>query len=126
MVRERERGHESIFYAAWPRQDQEAIMSIVSSGSPDGKELTIRIKGRFDFTTHQDFRNAYEGASEQLNAYVVDLRETTYLDSSALGMLLLLRDHAGGDDGRVRIVNCNADVKKILAISNFDMLFSIQ
>ena len=101
-------------------------MSILSSASPDGKELTIFIKGRFDFSTHQDFRNAYESAPATLTGYVVDLREATYLDSSALGMLLLLRDHAGGDGSRVRIVNCNPDVKKILAISNFEQLFSIQ
>ena len=53
------------------------------------------------------------------------MRETTYLDSSALGMLLLLRDFAGGDDGKVEITNCNADVRKILAISNFEQLFTI-
>jgi anti-anti-sigma factor len=101
-------------------------MSILSSASPDGKELTIRIKGRFDFSTHQDFRSAYESPSSSPDSYVVDLREATYLDSSALGMLLLLRDHAGGDGSRVRIINCNPDVKKILAISNFEQLFTIQ
>jgi anti-anti-sigma factor len=56
---------------------------------------------------------------------VVDLKDATYLDSSALGMLLLLRDHAGGDSSQVKIVNCNADVKKILSISNFEQLFTI-
>lgn len=101
-------------------------MSVLSSGSSDGKELTIRIKGRFDFSTHQDFRQAYESAPASSSSFVVDLREATYLDSSALGMLLLLRDHAGGDGSRVQIVNCNSDVKKILAISNFEQLFSIQ
>ena len=50
---------------------------------------------------------------------------STYLDSSALGMLLLLRDHAGGDTANIKIVNCNPDVKKILTISNFEQLFSI-
>lgn len=101
-------------------------MSIVSSGSPDGREFIISIKGRFDFTVQQDFRSAYEGAAEGMSTYVVDLRETPYLDSSALGMLLLLREHAGGDTSQVRIINCNADVKKILEISNFEQLFSIQ
>jgi len=47
------------------------------------------------------------------------------MDSSALGMLLLLRDHAGGDDAEVRVTNSNSDVRKILAISNFDKLFDI-
>jgi anti-anti-sigma factor len=53
------------------------------------------------------------------------MKDTTYLDSSALGMLLLLRDHAGGDTANIKIVNCNPDVKKILTISNFEQLFSI-
>ncbi|MNJ01264.1 hypothetical protein D3C73_1608430 [compost metagenome] len=56
---------------------------------------------------------------------VVDLKDATYLDSSALGMLLLLRDHAGGDESDVRLVNSSTDVRKILAISNFDKLFDI-
>lgn len=101
-------------------------MSVAAGASSDGKELTIRVKGRFDFSAHQEFRGAYEGAASSVKAFVVDLREATYLDSSALGMLLLLRDHAGGDSANVRIVNCNPDVKKILTISNFEQLFSIQ
>jgi anti-anti-sigma factor len=100
-------------------------MSILASGSPDGKELTIKVKGRFDFSAHREFRNAYEAAPQAMNAYIVDLQEATYLDSSALGMLLLLRDHAGGESAHVRIVNCNPDVRKILTISNFEQLFNI-
>ena len=98
-------------------------MTVHKEVSEDGKKLTISIKGRFDFTKHQEFRESYEG--KELSAVVVDLKESTYLDSSALGMLLLLRDHAGGDDSNIRVVNCSSDVRKILAISNFDKLFGI-
>jgi len=98
-------------------------MSVVTEVSPDGQKLTISIKGRFDFAKHQEFRESYE--DRELCAVVVDLKEATYLDSSALGMLLLLRDHAGGDDSDIRVVNSSSDVKKILAISNFDKLFDI-
>ncbi|GAB1261999.1 STAS domain-containing protein [Aurantivibrio plasticivorans] len=101
-------------------------MAINSSISPDGSELTISIQGRFDFSAHQDFRRSYENLETAPSVYFVDMRETTYLDSSALGMLLLLRDHAGGDSSTVKIVNCSPDVKKILTISNFEQLFTIQ
>jgi anti-anti-sigma factor len=100
-------------------------MAITSQPSSDGQELSIVIQGRFDFGAHQEFRNAYERVNSTPQRYVVDLKDTTYLDSSALGMLLLLRDHAGGDSAQVSLINCNSDVRKILAISNFEQLFNI-
>lgn len=100
-------------------------MAITSQPSADGQELTIVIQGRFDFGAHQEFRDAYERIDQRPKRYVVDLKGTTYLDSSALGMLLLLRDHAGGDDAQIRLEHCNPDVRKILAISNFEQLFKI-
>jgi anti-anti-sigma factor len=99
-------------------------MSVTSERSADGQQLTITISGRFDFSTHQDFRGAYEKET-QAKRIVVDLKDTSYLDSSALGMLLLLRDHAGGERADVQLVNCNPDVIKILTISNFNKLLKI-
>lgn len=101
-------------------------MTVHSEVSADGSEMTIAVEGRFDFSAHRDFRDTYEQAHEGLKCYTVDMRDATYLDSSALGMLLLLRDHAGGDSAEVRIVNCNSNVRKILSISNFEQLFEIR
>ncbi len=61
-----------------------------------GSCLTIHVEGRFDFNCHQQFRRAYEGAAAgSYTEYVVDLRGTEYIDSAALGMLLVLRESAG-------------------------------
>lgn len=98
-------------------------MSVVTEVSADGQKLTISVRGRFDFAKHREFRESYE--DKALAEVVIDLKEATYLDSSALGMLLLLRDHAGGDNSDIRVVNSSSDVRKILAISNFDKLFDI-
>ena len=100
-------------------------MAVTSHVSADGNQLTIAIKGRFDFAKHQDFRDAYEKSVPKPDSIVVDLKEATYIDSSALGMLLLLRDYAGGDNAEVQVINISSDVRKILAISNFDKLFDI-
>ncbi|ATB66885.1 STAS domain-containing protein [Pseudomonas mosselii] len=100
-------------------------MAVETDFSQDGKKLTIKVKGRFDFGKHREFRNAYEHQCPRPDSVVVDLKEATYLDSSALGMLLLLRDHVGGDGSDIRVVHASPDVRKILAISNFEKLFDI-
>lgn len=101
-------------------------MSIWSEPVGGGRTLKINIEGRFDFSSHQEFRESYEATGDRPAEYLVDMGSTTYLDSSALGMLLLLRDYAGGDNAQVQIVNCNPDVRKILSISNFEQLFKIE
>lgn len=91
------------------------------------EDLTIAIKGRFDFAKHVDFRSAYETADHaKIKRFTVDLKDVIYIDSSALGMLLLLRDYAGGDAAQVRLINSCPDVKKILDISNFSKLFDMK
>lgn len=101
-------------------------MPISSQLQTDASELTIKVDGRFDFSTHQAFRKAYEQHAPAPAKYRIDLAGTSYLDSSALGMLLLLRDYAGGDQADVRIVNCSDDIRKVLTISNFQRLFVIE
>jgi len=92
--------------------------------SPDGTTLTISPDGRFDFKVHGEFRHAYVNAAGAQH-YVINLSRTDYLDSSALGMLLLLREHAGGDHADIRILNCKPDVYTIFQIANFHKLFTL-
>lgn len=101
-------------------------MTVTSTVTSDGSELTIVIKGRFDFSAHQDFRSSYETLPARPDRFIIDMSDTAYLDSSALGMLLLLRDYAGGDAADISIINASSDVKRILSISNFEQLFTIQ
>jgi anti-anti-sigma factor len=98
-------------------------MALTTNTSIDGKVITIDISGRFDFSVHQEFRQIYESAHSPGRQYIIDLRQTEYVDSSALGMLLLLREHAGGDRANVQLLHCRPEVKKILTIANFDQLF---
>lgn len=101
-------------------------MTITSTVSTDSNELTIIVKGRFDFSALQQFRNTYEKITPKPKAFVINLKESEYLDSSALGMLLALRDYAGSEDANIRIVDANLDVKKILVITKLDELFKVE
>ena len=84
---------------------------------------TINVIGRFDFSSQRDFRLAYQ--NQAVTEFVVDLSKTEYIDSSALGMLLLLKEHADSKSGRTVLSQPAPEIKKILTMSNFDQLFTI-
>ena len=83
------------------------------------------MNGRFDFSQHSEFRQAYEKAEERPSRFILDMTSVDYMDSSALGMLLILREHAGGESAQVWIKNCGTEIRDILATANFERLFKI-
>ena len=91
----------------------------------DGKTV-IQLQGRFDFNAHREFREAVEQAvKEAVTQILVDLGAVDYLDSSALGMLLMLRDKMGGANKDVALTGVRGNVKQVLDIANFGKLFQI-
>ena len=93
----------------------------------DGKVVTISLLGSFDIGCYEAFNDSYKPYLSQAdNVFIIDMDEATYMDSSALGMLLLLRDRIGGDKERVIITNVGDSVMEILKVANFDQLFNIQ
>ncbi len=101
-------------------------MSITTELSPDEKCVTLVIVGRFDFSTHQEFMQAYKAFPKGEKEFVVDLAHAEYLDSSAMGMLLQLREHNAKESSGVILRNGNEAVQEILRIANFGKLFTIQ
>ncbi|PKI16144.1 STAS domain-containing protein [Colwellia sp. 12G3] len=101
-------------------------MTISSKLSGDGKKLVISIDERFDFSLHQQFRDAYTSVMTQNLTYVVDLSQTEYMDSSALGMILLLKDHVQHYAGQLIISKPSDTVRKILEIAQFQRLMTIE
>jgi anti-anti-sigma factor len=93
--------------------------------SDEGSKVTIAVAGKFDFQLYDEFRASYADTAGDGVEYVVDLAETDYLDSSALCMLLLLREHAGGETSSIEIKQATAEVRKILDVANFGKLFKI-
>ncbi len=102
-------------------------MSIITTQlSHDGHQVVIRIDGRFDFGVHKEFRDAYTQFEAGKVSFVIDLSRTEYMDSSALGMVLLLKEYIGGDKSRLEIRNARPEVEKILRIANFDKLLNLR
>jgi HptB-dependent secretion and biofilm anti anti-sigma factor len=93
-----------------------------------GTTATITMSGRFDFNVHRAFRETYDPLLPQkdISSLEIDLGGVEYLDSSALGMLLLLRERAATEGKEVVLCKPGATVRKILDIANFAKLFTIR
>lgn len=99
-------------------------MGVTVSESDDKREVTIHVAGRFDFSCHQEFLEAYKAYPKGERQFVVDLAKAEYMDSSAMGMLLQLREYAEKSSS-VALRDANEGVSEILRIANFDKLFSV-
>lgn len=90
-------------------------------------KATMSLVGRFDFNTHREFRAAYDPlvADPGVDVVCVDFSGVDYLDSSALGMLLMLRDKLGGVGKTVILSGVSGSVRQVLDIANFGKLFEI-
>lgn len=99
-------------------------MSLKKHISGDEGTVTISIEGMFDLSLQGDFRKAYEGDHKNTK-YVIDLRKTNYMDSSAFGMLLVFKDYVGGENAVIRIVNASDDLKKTFSMLQFDRIFDV-
>ena len=93
-----------------------------------GTVSTINMKGRFDFSAHRVFKDAYEPLLQQKEnkTLEINLADVVYMDSSALGMLLLLHERALAGGKEVVLSRANATVLQILDIANFRKLFTIR
>ncbi|CUS48663.1 MAG: anti-anti-sigma factor [Idiomarinaceae bacterium HL-53] len=100
-------------------------MNLYTEYSSDRKQFIIRVKGKFDFSMVQEFRQAYSEIGEEPSIIVIDFRETEYIDSAALGMLLNMRKAIAPTKRTIQLINCRPEIRKILDISRFDKLFQI-
>ena len=101
-------------------------MTISSTVSDSSNTVTIKILGNFDFSLHSEFRNSYRNQTGAGMTYSVDLSEAEYMDSSALGMLMLLKEHAEATGGKVVLVKPSEKIQRLLTTVKFEKLFDIQ
>lgn len=93
-----------------------------------GNQVTIRLTGRFDFGIHREFREAVKCAMQNpsVREIQIDLGAVDYMDSAALGMLLLSLENAKAVGKTITLANARGTVKEVLEIANFAKLFVIR
>ncbi|MCP4586899.1 STAS domain-containing protein [Pseudoalteromonas sp.] len=98
---------------------------MLSSREEKDGRVIILVGEKFDYSVHQSFRDAYRNYTTPRTAFVIDLAKTKFMDSSALGMALLLKEHAEKLGGTVEIRGASGVVQKTLEIANFHMMFKV-
>ncbi|MGQ9861408.1 MAG: STAS domain-containing protein [Thiobacillaceae bacterium] len=94
----------------------------------DHEHARIILTGRFDFHAHRDFRQCSDEvlADQAVKELDINFGRVDYLDSSALGMLLLLREKAEARGKRIVLSGLQGTVKQVLDIANFGKLFTLR
>ncbi|MBF0158821.1 MAG: STAS domain-containing protein [Magnetococcales bacterium] len=92
-----------------------------------GRDIHIELPDRFVFSLHSDFRHAYEPylAPHPGRKFVLDFAKTSYVDSAALGMLLVMREAVGGDGVPIHFINTKPPIRKMLEMAHLHEMFTI-
>lgn len=92
----------------------------------DGDRHVVAVRGEIDLFTapelKQKLTEAIEGGKSRL---VVDLSETTFLDSTALGVLIGAVKRLRSREGALVIVNTDQNIAKTFEITGLDQIFTI-
>jgi anti-anti-sigma factor len=83
---------------------------------------TLFVSGKFTFVGHVEFRSAIDGLD--VDKLIIDLAQTQYMDSSALGMLLIAKDLLA--PAQIVIHKAYGEVSASLRIANFQKVFTIE
>ena len=91
--------------------------------SLNGGEATIALSGDFTFEAHRAFKIASQQALTLpgVTSLVIDFKAVDYMDSAALGMLLLLRERFG--ERPIILAQSRGTVRAVLDVANFARLF---
>jgi anti-anti-sigma factor len=92
------------------------------------KPGALRLEGEFSFSSQQAFQEATQDLADDpdVREISLDLSGLSHLDSSALGMLLILRERAKASQKQVILLNPPSQIAGLLRSVSFGKLFQIR
>ncbi|MDR3425036.1 MAG: STAS domain-containing protein [Alphaproteobacteria bacterium] len=89
-------------------------------------KLDVMLSGLFTFNDHPDFRRILQKIEDQdVEQIVFHMDKVEFVDSAALGMLLLALDAVEKNQKRLLIQGATGQVKKMFDLARFHTLFSL-
>ena len=99
------------------------MMTITQEKS--GSKLTLHIAGRIDTKTAPELEQTVREALEGLTELTFDLKETAYISSAGLRILLIAQKRMN-KQGKMTVTNANSDLMDILEVTGFTDILTIE
>src|SRR4051812_19434029 len=92
----------------------------------DAERHVLAVRGEIDLFTAPELKQVLaESIEAGRNRIIVDLTETTFLDSTALGVLIGAVKRLRSRHGALAIVNVDENIAKTFEITGLDQIFTI-
>jgi anti-anti-sigma factor len=93
----------------------------------EGGTAVLALEGQFTFDGHREFKEAAYPLIDNpaIKQITLDMAQVTFMDSSSLGILLLLKEKAEPKGKQITLRNPNPTVLRILEVVHFGQLFQI-
>jgi len=87
----------------------------------------VTLSGKFTFNDHAQFREILQDIEgKDVRQVVLHMSGVDFVDSAALGMLLLALDEAEKHQKKLILSGAAGQVKKMFDMARFDSLFNLQ
>jgi anti-anti-sigma factor len=94
----------------------------------NGAVASIMLSGGIDYSSQDEFKNANKQAlsAEDVTEIQIDFSDATFLDSSGIRALVILKKEADAANKSLVLLNCNDHIREIFNIGGFDKIFTFQ
>jgi anti-anti-sigma factor len=88
--------------------------------------VVIRMRGTFTHEDTQSFQHIIEHIKlNDVSDITLDLNDVEFIDSSAMGMLLLMKNESSKLGIATKLDNVTGQVWKIINLTHFDKIFDV-
>lgn len=90
-----------------------------------GGDVRAVMSGRFTFSDVGPFKDMIGHIQDAKGRrFILDVSEVSFIDSAAMGMLLMARDSAAAAAVPIALAGAQGQVKRILDVAKFNTLFA--
>ncbi len=93
----------------------------------EGTTLQIAVKGSINTQTAPEFESALKDAKlSEIKKIIIDLKETDYISSAGLRVLLVTQNQIDDVEGELVIINASESILEVFEMTGFSSILTIE